>query len=219
MAEESLDIIEVTEFVHPPRPFVWQDYLDEAGYILAAATVLVLLIWLIRFRIRKGPTPLKRALKAYSRARAERAARGPLWFTLRSNRILRDFFHFLFDIEAPALTSREFLDEVVRLNVLSGERKKWLEEYLQSCDKIRFAAGEVTEEELDEFYQKAVDLVKSVYRRQRAHPSEPETAAEKSPYLPGTPVPDPEEAVREREQEEAERKAAEEAELAGGIPS
>ncbi len=209
VAEERAELIEAREFVHPPRPFIWQDYVVEASYALGTIAVLALVAWLVVRIIKRGPTPKRRALRAFRRAGHLREDRGPLWFTLRCNRILRDFFQNVFSINAAAQTSREFLEGVLRLNVLDDEQQAWLEEYLARCDEIRFSAGKSDTETLDRFYEAAIALVKSVYRRQKSNPAlvpEPELV---SPFLPGTPIPDPEEAERERDREAAEREAAE----------
>ncbi len=206
------DIIEANEFVHPPRPFIWQDYIEVGLIALGVLAVLALLVWIMRRRIKRGPTAKAAALKAFKRAKAQWPERGAFWFTLRCNRILRDFFQRVFKIDSAAQTSREFLEATRLLNVLDETQRSWLEDYLQQCDKIRYAGGATSDQTLETFHQTAVELVKVVYRRQKAKPTEAAEPEAINPFLPGTPIPDPEAAERE----EAEAAQAEALATASG---
>ncbi len=191
MAETStIEIVEDIRFLRPPQPFIWQDYIPHAISLVAVISVATLATYLIRKRIRNGPNPKARALKALTRAQTQHQERGSFWYLLRSNRILRDFFQDIFDIEAPAQTSRQFLDSIQHVSILAPEDQQWLTEYLEVCDQIRYAGKSLDESLLPTFDARAVQLITRLYQKKKQAKQsiilEPEDI---SPFLPGTPVP------------------------------
>ncbi|MDF3128146.1 hypothetical protein P0Y35_02935 [Kiritimatiellaeota bacterium B1221] len=192
MAEAStLEIVEDVRFLRPPQPFIWQDYIPHAISLAVVIFLTSLAVYFIRKRIRNGPNPKALALKALTQAQTLREARGNFWYLLRSNRILRDFFQDIFEIEAPAQTSRQFLASLKQVSILAPEDQQWLTEYLETCDQIRYAGKTLDDTLLTTFDARAVQLITQLYQKKKhAKQSiilEPEDV---SPFLPGTPVPE-----------------------------
>lgn len=191
MADSStISIVEDVRFLRPPQPFIWQDYIPLAVGLLCTAGTLALAAYLIRRRIRNGPNAKVRALRALHHARTRREERGDFWYLLRSNRILRDFFQAMFDIEAPAQTSRQFLESIRQVSILDEQDRAWLTEYLNDCDRIRYAGHALEEGSLTTFNERVELLITSLYGKKKHTKTALITVPEEtSPFLPGTPVP------------------------------
>gem|GEM_PF-6707603 len=187
----DIPIVEDTKFLRPPQPFIWQEYIPHAITLLVLAAVGAAAFLLVRRRLRNGPNPKARALRALERAAAQRAERGDFWYVLRGNRILRDFFQDAFSIEAPAQTSRQFLESASRLTLLDEPEREWLATYLEQCDRIRFAGSPADPDTLNTVHETATGLVRRLYRLKKTGEAALPPAETPSPFLPGTPVPAP----------------------------
>lgn len=72
---------------------------------------------------------------------------------------LRRYIEARFALPAPERTTEEFLDEMARTPVLDRDRKRFLAEYLERCDLIKFAAAEPSRRELDELFEKSIEFI------------------------------------------------------------
>ena len=72
---------------------------------------------------------------------------------------LRVYLEDRFDFHAPDRTTEEFLTELQSTNRLNDLQKDSLGGFLQSCDLVKFARFEPTEDSLRELHQSALRLV------------------------------------------------------------
>lgn len=133
-----------------------------AAVILAAAGV-AWFIWLW-WRRKAAVAALIPAVPPHVRARraldeALRLIGDPKPFTIAVSSTIRVYLEERFEFHAPDRTTEEFLYELQGTNLLTHEQKLSLGRFLESCDLIKFARYEPTEEELRELHAAALRLV------------------------------------------------------------
>ncbi len=72
---------------------------------------------------------------------------------------IRWYLEERFTFRAPERTTEEFLYELRQTNLLTGEQKDSLGEFLKRCDLVKFARYEPGEPELHDLHDSAVRLV------------------------------------------------------------
>ena len=161
------DIEDVVTVPSPPIPWwVWT-------CIVAAILVLGSLGGVIYWH-RHKPKELVRIFKpaheiAYDRLRALIAENliesGQIkTFYERISHILRHYIEHRFNLRAPERTTEEFLLEMKYTDVLSGEDKDRLAEFLHHCDLVKFAKHEPPSEQI----QTTFDLVKTFIEKTKS---------------------------------------------------
>jgi hypothetical protein len=83
----------------------------------------------------------------------------PRPFCILVSDTVRLYLEERFDFRAPERTTEEFLYELQATNLLTGEQKDSLGEFLKGCDLVKFARYEPHEAELQGLHSSAVRLV------------------------------------------------------------
>lgn len=83
----------------------------------------------------------------------------PKPFVIAVSDTTRAYLEERFKFHAPERTTEEFLYELQRTELLSGEQKQSLGDFLQQCDLVKFAKYEPGELELRELHGAAFRLV------------------------------------------------------------
>ncbi|MCP4593251.1 MAG: hypothetical protein GY842_21140 [bacterium] len=89
-------------------------------------------------------------------------------FFFRLSYIVRVYIELRFGLMAPERTTEEFLVEVQRSSVLRSVHKTLLGDFLESCDRVKFAMYEPTAGEIETTFDSARDFV-----QETASPAEP----------------------------------------------
>ena len=88
-------------------------------------------------------------LRALEDRGAPQAEIADAWFVELSS-IVRGYLERRYEIRAPELTTEEFLQEASRASSLSGEHRALLSQFLERCDRVKFAGYRPdTQESLD----------------------------------------------------------------------
>ncbi len=131
-----------------------------AGVVLAG----VLAVWWFRRKRQTeaaAPVPM---VPPHIRARQKLAEAlqfisDPDRFCTAVSSTLRVYLEERFQLHAPERTTEEFLVELQGSPALNAEQKKSLQNFLQSCDLVKFARFEPTESTLRELHDAALRLV------------------------------------------------------------
>jgi len=158
-----------------PRDRTWDWIYWSAGAALAAV-LLIATIRSIRNRVkraRKVPIPLPHE---WAMAQLQRLAeqdlikRGEIkayYYSL--SEIVRTYIELRFRLMAPERTTEEFLAELRTSNRLSNAHKALLGEFLEACDRVKYALHEPHEIEIERVFQSAGQFV------QQTRPVRPST--------------------------------------------
>ncbi|MGD1084402.1 MAG: hypothetical protein ABSA47_06565 [Verrucomicrobiota bacterium] len=151
-------------FQEAPKPLI---YIPNGwAWFFWGALVLALLAaayfgW--RWRRKKRdvpPPPIPPHVRARRRLEQALAMIGePKPFSILVSAAIREYLEERFDFHAPDRTTEEFLYELQGSLLLTRDQKKSLENFLASCDLIKFAKYEPTEMELRGLYDSALRLV------------------------------------------------------------
>ena len=148
--------------VKPPVPIPsgWEWAWWVGGALLIAALAFLLTRWWRRRLQPLAIPPTPPHVRARHRlAEALRLISEPKPFCTAVSDALRVYLEERFDFHAPERTTEEFLTELQGTNRLNDLQKESLGEFLQSCDLVKFAQFEPTEESLRELHQSALRLV------------------------------------------------------------
>jgi hypothetical protein len=148
--------------VEVPRD--WEGYLWMLGFLLAG---IALLIWNrfmreLRQRLftKSQPKPVPPHVRARQRLHAAlRYISDPRLFCFEVSETLRVYLEERFRLRAPESTTEEFLLQLQTSTALSSDQKQSLAAFLQSCDLVKFARFEPTEDALRELHESALRLV------------------------------------------------------------
>jgi hypothetical protein len=129
----------------------------------ALVLVLLLLAWrqFLKHVTKALPTPL---VPAHVRAKqkleeAMALISQPKPFCIVVSDTIRTYLEERFTFRAPERTTEEFLYELQGTDLLAGEQKEKLGEFLESCDLVKFAKYEPQETELRGLHDSALRLV------------------------------------------------------------
>lgn len=100
----------------------------------------------------------------------------PRLFCFEVSETLRVYLEDRFTLRAPERTTEEFLSELQTSGALNAEQKEKLADFLQSCDLVKFARFEPTEEALRELHDSALRLVDETQFDAVASPTAKEAA-------------------------------------------
>lgn len=142
-------------------PNVWLWIITGAAILaVAIAGYFLWRWWKKRAAIIKLPPPVPphvRARRALDQALA--LISDPKTFSIAVSGTIRTYLEERFDFHAPDRTTEEFLYELQGSKLLTGEQKDSLAQFLASCDLIKFAKYEPTENELRGLHASALRLV------------------------------------------------------------
>jgi hypothetical protein len=153
------DIRDIKPPVDIPNPWAW------AGWTLGVLAVLAVLFfawkWWQRRRARiLAVLPVPAHVRAKQKlAEALVLIAQPKSFCIAVSDTIRLYLEERFDFRAPERTTEEFLHELQGTNLLAGEQKEKLGEFLESCDLVKFAKYEPGEPELLDLHGSALRLV------------------------------------------------------------
>src|SRR5664279_1429257 len=140
----------------------------------ALALVLLLLAWrqFLKHVTKASPTP---PVPAHVRAKqkleeAMALISQPKPFCILVSDTIRTYLEERFTFRAPERTTEEFLYELQGTDLLAGEQKEKLGEFLESCDLVKFAKYEPREPELRGLHHSAVKLIEETEPKQIENP-------------------------------------------------
>ena len=151
------DIRGLKPLIAPPFPWEW--WLLAGALVLIGAGVAAYLL------LKKRPTPtLLPPLPPHVRARQRLNAaldllHDPREFCIVVSDTLRLYLEERFHLRAPERTTEEFLSELQSSPALAAGQKSALAGFLESCDLVKFARHEPTEENLRDLHSAALRLV------------------------------------------------------------
>jgi hypothetical protein len=130
----------------------------------ALVTLMVLLLVWRYFLKRMTQIPVAPPVPAHVRAKqklgeALALISQPKPFCILVSDTIRTYLEERFTFRAPERTTEEFLYELQGTDLLAGEQKEKLGEFLESCDLVKFARYEPRETELKSLHDSALRLV------------------------------------------------------------
>lgn len=155
----ELDIHDIKPPVEIPSGWAW------LWWTLAALAVIALLVWLWRrWRKNQAQRPAQPVIPPHIRARKRLTAaldliEDPKPFCTMVSDIIRVYLEERFSLRAPERTTEEFLQELQSSQLLTGEQKQTLGEFLAKCDLVKFARAEPLQPELQVLHSIACRLV------------------------------------------------------------
>jgi len=183
------DIRDIKPPVALPDPLAW------LWWTLAALAVIavVLTVWFLLRRKRLAPhvaiviPPHVRAKEKL--AEALRFISDPKLFCTMVSDTARVYLEERFNLRAPERTTEEFLIELRTSPHLTRDQKQSLGAFLESCDLVKFARFEPTEQALRELHDSALRLVDETQFEVVAVPIIQPPAQAPPPLPPAAPPP------------------------------
>ncbi len=171
-------------------PVVVPDELAWLWWTLAVVGVAVaaLIVWLVLRKNRLTTKPvviIPPHVRAKARlAEALRLIGDPKMFCTAVSDTIRVYLEERFTLRAPERTTEEFLFELQASHHLTRDQKQSLGAFLESCDLVKFARFEPTEQALRELHDSAGRLIdETQYEPVTADPAPPQAP----PSLPPPP--------------------------------
>jgi hypothetical protein len=170
-ADATNDLRAVKPPVEIPAEWAWLWWTLLALAVLGAA-----FWWWSRWRKKAvaapAPPPLLPHVLAKQRLQAALAfIHDPREFCILVSDALRTYLEDRFHFHAPDRTTEEFMQELHGTHLLTLDQRASLEQFLQSCDLVKFARHEPTESALRDLYESALRLVdETQYERVQAEP-------------------------------------------------
>jgi hypothetical protein len=161
----ATDIRDIAPPIEIPSGLAW------LWWTLAVIALLGIVVWLLRWwkqqqtRIAAAP-PLPAHVRARLRLQEALTLIGqPKPFVIAVSDAARAYLEERFNFRAPERTTEEFLYELQRSDLLTGEQKDSLGGFLSGCDLVKFARYEPGEPELRELHAAALRLVEETSPR------------------------------------------------------
>jgi hypothetical protein len=178
------DIRDIKPPVEIPNGWEW------LWWTLAAVVLLAILRlgWLY-WRKRRSQIQLEPPVPAHVRAKQKLAEAlaliaQPKPFVIAVSDAARTYLEERFNFHAPERTTEEFLYELQATELLMGEQKESLGNFLASCDLVKFAKYEPGEPELRQLHGSAVKLVEETEpKEEKAESENRESGNEQQEYL------------------------------------
>lgn len=152
-----------------PMPPWWQSPWALAGFVVAAAVLLWLLVWLgrrLRPAVASGPLPMPvpdltpEFLRRLAELRGQRTQLSAYDLAVACSQILREFLEWRLQVAVTAQTTREFLEAAAAKVELSPHAREGLGRYLALCDLVKFARHGASAEEQAHFLDAAEQFVR-----------------------------------------------------------
>jgi hypothetical protein len=170
------DIRDIKPPVAIPNGWEW------VWWTLGALAVLAILFFAWRWwQKRRSLVPAVPVVPAHIRAKQKLAEAleliaQPKTFCIAVSDTIRLYLEERFNFRAPERTTEEFLHELQDTNLLAGEQKEKLGDFLESCDLVKFAKYEPGEPELRGLHASALRLVEETEPRPELPPAaDPDT--------------------------------------------
>jgi hypothetical protein len=195
-AAATNDIRGIKPPVEVPDPLAWLWWTLGALAVIAIALTL----WLVLRKKVLAPKPVV-IVPPHVRAKAKlaealRFVSDPKLFCTLVSDTARVYLEERFNLRAPERTTDEFLVELRSSHHLTRDQKQSLGAFLESCDLVKFARFEPTEQALRELHDSALRLIDET--QYDAVTAEAATApAPSAPPLPPPPLPPPPVAAQE----------------------
>jgi len=158
-AQSTNDLRDIKPPVEIPSGWAWVWW----GLTALAAAALLFRAWRYwqKRRSELPPVPvIPPHVRAKRKLREALALIGqPREFCILVSDTIRWYLEERFTFRAPERTTEEFLYELRQTNLLTGEQKDSLGEFLKRCDLVKFARYEPGEPELHDLHDSAVRLV------------------------------------------------------------
>jgi hypothetical protein len=185
----TADIRDIKPPVALPDPLAWLWWtLAVVGVVAVALTVWFLL------RRKRLVARIAIVIPPHVRAReklaeALRFVGDPKLFCTMVSDTARVYLEERFKLRAPERTTEEFLIELRTSPHLTRDQKQSLGAFLESCDLVKFARFEPTEQALRELHDSALRLVDETQYEAVAVPSVPAPPQAPPPVPPAVPPP------------------------------
>jgi len=158
-AQSTNDLRDIKPPVEIPSGWAWVWW----GLAALAAAALLLRAWRY-WQKRRSELPSVPVIPPHVRAKRKlREALAligqPREFCILVSDTIRWYLEERFTFRAPERTTEEFLSELRQTNLLTGEQKDSLGEFLKRCDLVKFARYEPGEPELHDLHDSALRLV------------------------------------------------------------
>jgi len=158
-AQSTNDLRDIKPPVEIPSGWAWVWW----GLTALAAAALLFRAWRYwqKRRSELPPVPvIPPHVRAKRKLREALALIGqPREFCILVSDTIRWYLEERFTFRAPERTTEEFLYELRQTNLLTGEQKDSLGEFLKRCDLVKFARYEPGEPELHDLHDSALRLV------------------------------------------------------------
>jgi hypothetical protein len=178
-------------------PVTVPDALAWLWWTLASVGVVVaaLAVWLLLRKQRLAPKPVV-IIPPHVRAKeklaeALRLIGDPKAFCTAVSDTARVYLEERFTLRAPERTTEEFLIELKSSPHLTRDQKQSLGAFLESCDLVKFARFEPTEQALRELHDSALRLIDETQYEPVAAPNSPAPPQAPPPLPPMAPPPPP----------------------------
>ena len=122
-------------------PWVLIIVLSGAAVALGVGSFFLWRMWRVRRRIAVKKSAYDEAiakLVALEHRGAPTAEQADAWF-VELSAIVRSYLERRYEIRAPELTTEEFLQEAARAPELTAEQRTQLSQFLERCDRVKFA--------------------------------------------------------------------------------
>lgn len=136
---------DITGTLLPLRRWSSRDWMVAAAAGFAAITALAILVWFIRRVALRPATPelpevwALRALSALTTAIWEDQVQRQSFY-YRVSEVVRQYIERKFGLTAPEMTTEEFLNALARGRAELPYDRERLREFLESCDRVKYAA-------------------------------------------------------------------------------
>ena len=159
IATNANDIRDIKPPVEIPNYWMWL----WIGLGALAVLILLLLVWrYLHKRMTQASVvpPVPAHVRAKQKLQEALAfITQPKPFCILVSDTIRTYLEERFTFRAPERTTEEFLHELQGTDLLAGEQKEKLGEFLESCDLVKFAKYEPGETELRNLHDSALRLV------------------------------------------------------------
>jgi len=161
-APEDIRPIRGAVEIPPPPESPWPTVLAVAGGILALALLVALAVWLKRrAEARRIPNLRQKAEKALEDARKLMTPEHSRDYSIAVSDIVRSFIEGVFKLPSTRRTTEEFLAELSAGNIVNlGPYQETLDRFLHLCDLGKFAGYRLSEEEMQNLHQAALDVIR-----------------------------------------------------------
>jgi len=153
------DIRDIKPPVEIPN-YWWMLWVALGAVALLALVIVLLKYWKKRREQISLPPPIPAHVRAKQKLQEALALIAePKPFCIMVSDTVRTYLEERFTFRAPERTTEEFLHELQGTDLLAGEQKEKLGEFLESCDLVKFAKYEPGESELKNLHNSALRLV------------------------------------------------------------